>query len=160
MRYIWQREYQDKLLQWAALHGKTFDFRDPANGARAIGVVVGNKLVAVCIYHHFRGHDIEMSIIAESAHWAMPSAMRFLFRYPFTQLGLPRVTALIARKNSPARRLVDYLGFKLEGTCRRAWDGKQDCMVYGMLREECRWLDVIKASERSEGDGQEERRVA
>lgn len=154
MRFIWQREHQSALLEWAAMHGKTFDFRDPANGARAIGVVSGNRLCAVAVYHHFRPAvpDIEMTMTADSPRWAAKGAVRFLLAYPFEQLGCVRVTALIGRKNKRSRRLVEGLGWKLEGTCRRAWDGRQDCMVYGMLKDECRWLEV--------SDGEERRRVA
>lgn len=166
MRFIWQREHQPKLLEWAALHGTEYDHRDPAAGARAIGIVLANKLIAVALYHHFRPGvpDIEMTIIAESPRWCVKGALQFLLAYPFETLKCARVTALIGRKNKRSRRMVEGLGWKLEGTCRRAWDGKQDCMVYGMLREECRWLNVVTAREASaqegQGDGQEERRVA
>jgi RimJ/RimL family protein N-acetyltransferase len=158
MRFMYGAAYNDKLLEWAALHGKTFDFRAPENGARTIGVVLNNKLVAVCIYHHFRPGvpDIEMTILAETPRWCTREAVRFLLRYPFLQLGCVRVTALIGRKNKRSRRLVEGLGWKLEGTARKAWDGRQDCMVYGLLRDECRWLSDNEVKD----DGQEERRVA
>lgn len=148
MRFIYQREHQAKLLEWAALHGKVYDFRQQM--ASAIGVVIGDKLVAVCVYHTFRPMvpDIEMTIIADTPRWCTRGAVRFLLAYPFEQLGCARVTALIGRKNKRSRRLVEGLGWKLEGTARRAWDGRQDCMIYGLLREECRWL---KASEVKNG---------
>ena len=160
MRFIWQREHQAKLLEWAALHGKTYDFRDPASGARAIGVVVRNRLEAVAIYHHFRPNvpDIEMTMLAHSPRWATKGAIQFLLAYPFETLKCARITCLVGRKNKRSRRLIEGLGWKLEGTHRHAWDGKQDLMSYGMLREECRWLDVVNV--REEDDGQEERRVA
>ena len=155
MRFMHGPQYNAGLLDWAAMHGKTFDFRDPANSARAIGVVSGNKLVATCIYHHFRPNvpDIEMTILADTPRWCTKGAVRFLLSYPFVQLGCVRVTALIGRKNKRSRRFVEGIGFKLEGTARRAWDGRQDCMVYGLLRDECRWLTENE-------NGQEERRVA
>ena len=158
MRFVWQREHQAKLLEWAALHGAQFDLRDPVNGARAIGVIVGEKLVAACIYHAFRPQtpDIQMTMVADTPRWCTKGALQFLLAYPFQTLNCARVTCIVARKNKRSRRLIEGLGWKLEGTCRRAWDGRQDAMVYGMLREECRWLDVVKVKD----DGQEERRVA
>lgn len=158
MRLMWQQQYQQGLLEWAAMHGPTYDFGQQM--ASAIGVVIGNRLVAVCVYHTFRKMvpDIEMTIIADTPRWATRGAIQFLLAYPFNQLGCRRVTALIGRKNKRSRRLVEGLGWKLEGTCRRAWDGKQDCMVYGMLREECRWLPAEKATERV--DGQEKQLAA
>lgn len=143
MRFVFQKEYQGKLLEWAALHGPTYDFRRQM--ASAQGIIVDNKLVAVCVYHTFRHQvpDIEMTMVADSPRWATPGAVRFLLSYPFLQLKVRRVTCLIGRKNKRSRRLVEGLGWKLEGTCRRAWDGKQDCMVYGLLREECRWISDL-----------------
>jgi RimJ/RimL family protein N-acetyltransferase len=160
MRFMWERQHQAGLLEWAALHGHTFDYRDPAKLAVAIGIVLANKLAAVAIFHDFRSNvpDIQMTMIAEDPRWCTKGALQFLLAYPFETLGCRRVTALVARKNRRSRRLVEGLGWKLEGTCRRAWDGKQDAMVYGMLREECRWLNVIKVTE--EIHGQEQRRVA
>lgn len=157
MRFVWQKEHQAKLLEWAALHGRSFDHRDPSESARAIGFIVGEKLAAVATFHHFRPGvpDIELDMVADTPRWCTKGALQFLLAYPFDTLKCRRVTCIIGRKNKRSRRLVEGLGWKLEGTCRRAWDGKQDAMVYGMLREECRWLNVVKVD-----DGQEERRVA
>lgn len=159
MRFIYQSEHQPKLLEWAALHGPTYDFRQQM--ASAIGVVTGNKLVAVCVYHTFRKQvpDIEMTIIADTPLWCTKGAVKFLLAYPFEQLGCARVTALIGRKNRRSRRMVEGLGWKLEGTCRRAWDGRQDCMVYGLLKDECKWLKPA-APNKEVSDGQEKQLAA
>jgi RimJ/RimL family protein N-acetyltransferase len=150
LRFIFQREHQAKLLEWAALHGHDFDLRDPVNGAKAIGVVLENKLVAVALYHQYRpsAPDIQMTMVANTPRWCTKGVLRVILGYPFDTIGCRRVTCIIGRKNKRSRRLVEGLGWKLEGTCRRAWDGKQDAMIYGMLREECRWIGVTKADER------------
>jgi RimJ/RimL family protein N-acetyltransferase len=106
----------------------------------ALGVVRGSQLIGGAVYHNFRGHDIEVTVAFEDPRWALPGTLRALFAYPFETLRCARMTAVVARKNKRSRRLTEGLGFRLEGVARRAIDGKQDAMIYGMLREECRWL--------------------
>lgn len=108
----------------------------------ALGVVRNDKLVAGVVYHHFRHIDIEVVIAADTANWCFPATMRTLFAYPFMQLGVRRMSAIVARKNKPSRKLVKGLGFKEEGCCRKAMPENEDAFIYGMLREECRFLRV------------------
>lgn len=110
-------------------------------GATALGVVRDKKLLGgVVYYNHREGIDTEVSFAFDSPAWASKVALRILFGYPFNQLGCVRLTAICARKNKHSRRIVERLGFKLEGTLRKALDGRQDLMVYGMLKTECKWI--------------------
>jgi RimJ/RimL family protein N-acetyltransferase len=106
----------------------------------ALGVVRQNRLVGGIVYHNFRGCDVEVVGAFEDPRWALPGSLRALFAYPFETLRCARITAIVARRNKRARRLCEGLGFRLEGVARKAIDGKQDAMIYGMLRAECRWL--------------------
>lgn len=54
---------------------------------------------------------------------------------------LVRLTCVIARGNRRARRLVEHLGFKLEGVKRHGFDGRQHGCIYGMTADECPWID-------------------
>jgi hypothetical protein len=64
-----------------------------------------------------------------------------LFRKVFTgDRPLVRMSCTIARKNRKARRLVEHLGFKLEGVKRQGFDGRQHGCIYGMLASECPFL--------------------
>lgn len=105
----------------------------------AIGVVRRNVLVGGVVYHMFREGNCEVSIAFDSPQWALPGTLRGLFDYPFNQLNCHRMTALIAKKNKRSRKLTEGLGFKLEGVLRRGIGGR-DAMIYGMLKDECRWL--------------------
>lgn len=106
----------------------------------AIGFVRGHALCAGAVFTNYRGHDIELSFAAADPRWARRGSLRAVFHYPFRQLGCARVTAVTGRANARARRLTAGLGFTLEGVIRRGLDGRDDALVFGMLREECRWL--------------------
>ena len=107
---------------------------------KGIGIVRGDKFVGGVVYNRFHGHDIQMSIATIDSRWCNRAVLHGLFTYAFVDCGVKRISAMTARKNKPARELLIRLGFKLEGTLRLAFDGRQDAMVYGMLKKECKWI--------------------
>ena len=119
----------------------------------ALGVVRRGVLVGGVVYHHYIGHDIQVSIAFDSPGWALPGTLRALFDYPFNQLGCRRMTATIGRKNKKSRKICEGLGFKLEGVHPKGLDGQQDAMSYGLLKEDCRWI-------KDRNNGQEDTRRA
>jgi RimJ/RimL family protein N-acetyltransferase len=105
-----------------------------------IGVADDARLIAGMVYHQYRGHDLVMTFAADSPKWANKGNLGAFFRYPFGQLGCKRVTTFAARKNKRSRKLIEGVGFKLEGVMRKG-NGDQDAMIYGMLAEECKWIE-------------------
>ena len=107
----------------------------------AIGVSRGGALIAGAVFNNWRGHDIEVSFASADPRWARRGMVRTLFAYPFAQLGCARLSSLTAHGNARARKLLTGLGFTHEGVLRRGFDGAEDALIFGMLREECRWLE-------------------
>jgi hypothetical protein len=106
----------------------------------AIGVVRRGELVGGVVYHGYQGFDVQMSCAFDRVGWALPGTLRAIFHYPFEGMHCVRVTAAIGRKNKKARKLVEGIGFKYEGLRRKALDGREDEVIYGMLKTECRWI--------------------
>lgn len=106
----------------------------------AIGVCNEDGLIAGVVYNGYREVNIEMTIASSSPRWCMRGILAGLFWYPFEQLGLARVTAIAERSNQPVRAFLGRLGFREEGVMRRAFRNGNDAVIYGMLREECRWI--------------------
>jgi RimJ/RimL family protein N-acetyltransferase len=79
-------------------------------------------------------------IAAESPRWASREVFHTAFAYPFLQLGCRRVTARVPVSNTRARRLVEGAGFALEGLMRSAAQDGGDVLIYGILKQECRWV--------------------
>lgn len=128
--------WDGQVANWVQHHLKQ---AVPFQSFRAIGILHEDEIVAGVVYDRFSGHDLMMSIASTKPTWATRSTLRTLFKYPFDQLGCERVTALVARKNKCARRMLERLGFVLEGVARKGYDGRQDAMIYGMLKTECKW---------------------
>ena len=116
------------------MRGKTF------GACTALGVVRGGYLLGGVVYHNYTGHDIQASLAFDRPGWALPGTLRALFGYPFNDLKVSRMTAIIGRKNKRSRKLCEGLGFKLEGVHAKGLDGFQDAMTFGLLKENCRWI--------------------
>ena len=115
--------------------------RDKSFGqCTAIGVIRRGVLVGGWVYHRYRGFDVMISAAFDGPGWALPGTIRSLFAYPFHQLGVKRISAWTGKKNRKARKALEDLGFVLEGVCKRGYDGLEDACLYGMCKEDCRWL--------------------
>jgi hypothetical protein len=129
----------DMVAGWVAqqIGGAVF-----ASDARAIGLLSadGERLVAGMVWDNFTPWDCTCAVAGDGTRQWM--SREFLFRsfaYPFLQLGLRRMTALIAEDNADSIRLCQHIGFTPEGRRR---EGRGDCdeLVFGLLRRECRWI--------------------
>lgn len=130
----------DAVSAWVNSNVPIMVGRPTPNMFSALGVIHQNEIVAGVVYHNYRKQagDIEVSVAATDPIWCLPDTLRRLFRYPFQQLGVQRITCITSRKNKRCRRLIEGLGWKLEGTHRKAYDGVDDAMSYGMLAHELR----------------------
>lgn len=128
---------QDKeVAAWVAAripHVRTF-----GDGAYAIGVTRDNEPIGGVVYTNYREGDIEMSA-AGSPGWLDRFILDVVFAYPFRQLGCRRVTTIVPKRLKAVRRFNEKVGFRLEGVIREGFP-KDDAVVFGMLRRECRWL--------------------
>jgi RimJ/RimL family protein N-acetyltransferase len=135
-----------QVLEWVAANVPVLMGRDPASAFAALGVVRHGKLVAGVVFHNYRpGVDMEVTIAASSPLWMLPNTLRRLFDYPFEQLKVPRLTCVIGKKNKRCRKMAEGIGWRLEGTSRKNYDGVQDAIIYGMFKNELK----IKPRERS-----------
>jgi RimJ/RimL family protein N-acetyltransferase len=105
----------------------------------AVGNVRDGALVAGVIYNHYSAANICMHVGGVGNYWLTPEFLFAAFDYPFNQLKVRRVTGLVPKKNKAARKLDEHLGFKFEG-CMSHGLPDDDMLVYGLLREKCRWI--------------------
>ena len=130
---------QKELLEWASLQlfGEPDGWDDKAV---AIGVELEGKIIAVVVYTNYHPQMIEMHIASVDSRWASRYNLRRFFLYPFSQLGLGRVQAILAASNERAISMAKRLGFTYEGYHPQAFIGGVDAVSYGMLKHQCKWL--------------------
>jgi RimJ/RimL family protein N-acetyltransferase len=111
-------------------------------GYTAIGLERDGELIAGVLYEQHTGPNVMMHVASDgSRHWMTPAYMAACFRYPFLQLDVKRVTALVRSDNLASINFCSALGFKTEGALREAATDGADLILYGMLKRECRYLD-------------------
>lgn len=99
-------------------------------------------ITAVVVYNSYiRATSIDMHVAASvTGRWLTRPFLAATFKYPFEQLGVRRVTARIGANNPKAKSFLESLGFLHEGTIRKGWEPTVDLLIYGLLKEECRFL--------------------
>ena len=154
------REMRETVALW--LLKRVEYIQELPGGYEAIGVARGTNLVGACLFTDYRpcpgGGSLTMW--AAGHGWISRRIIREMLGYPFNPkprgLGCHRITALIGRANKPSRKMVEDLGFVQEGKIRRGLSTTADLMVYGLLREECRWLNpspVLAALDKADRGG-------
>lgn len=111
----------------------------------AIGVVKDGIPIAGVVYSnycHYKGNPIsvEISCAASDKRWTSREILKSLFLYPFVQLGVERVQVSIPVESKGVRKFNEKLGFKYEGTGRKAHFLGGDMDVLSMLKHECLWI--------------------
>lgn len=100
------------------------------------------NLVGGVVFNNYTTRDIHMHVAGVGSHWLNRRFIGEVFRYIFHQLGCRRCTGLVARSNEHAQQFDLKLGFMYEGVLRAHLPNDEDAFIFGMLREECRWLKV------------------
>lgn len=110
--------------------------------AFGIGVMKDNRFALGVVFHEYQPNfkDICASITVTDKSALSRKVLKKLFEYPFKQLQLDRVTCQIDEFNNPSISLCTRLGFQYEGRLRHGSINDNDLMIFGMLRDECRWL--------------------
>lgn len=133
---------QDAMVaKWVAGRIPIFEFG--STPYTALGLMSAGGLIAGCVYQNYTKVDIHMHAAAlPDKRWLNRHFLGECFRYPFEQLGCRRVTGLVPAANRLARQFDEHLGFTYEGCIRQVLPNGEDLIIYGMLREECRFLKV------------------
>lgn len=114
----------------------------PLNTAN-VGLIKNGKLVAGVVYTMDMGNGCMMSVASDGSRaWLNKDFLRAAFWYPFVKMDYTRVTGLVRTDNVDAQRFDEHLGFKREGLLRKGDDDGTDLIIYGMLKEECRWIHI------------------
>ena len=127
----------DLVVPWVLERAGGTTFSDGAS----IGYATDKGLVAGALYDNFNGANINISLAGEGRNWLNREFLWFLCYYPFEQLKVRRVTALIAESNQASIKFSKHIGFVHEATLENAHPSG-DLLVYKMLKENCKWLNL------------------
>jgi RimJ/RimL family protein N-acetyltransferase len=110
-------------------------------GGTAIGLESDGELVAGVVFDQYTKASVSMHVAAlEGRNWLTRDYLTCCFAYAFIQLGVNRVTGLVRMDNTQAQKFDEHLGFVREGVLRKACKDGTNIILYGMLRDECRFI--------------------
>lgn len=144
--------YDEAVGAWVAARPADIGGAADFGPYTSLGIVRDGRIVAGVVYYDYRRTDMMMAVAATDPRWMSRSVLREIFAYPFTQMRCQRVTAVIDRRNKRARKLVEGLGFRMEGVLRKALKNNRDAILYGLLKDECQWIKPRRIK-----DGKEKR---
>ena len=121
---------------------------DVTGGTPYVGLAITdevNNFAAGLVVSNFNGISCEVSMASESATWARKGILKYIANYIFIKNQCIRCQLVIRKHRSTwrVRKLVQKLGFTLEGTLKRAYDGRDDALIFGLLAENCRFLGGV-----------------
>lgn len=122
----WVREKTQKVHSWMG------EFK-------SLAAIEGEEIVGAVVYDAFTPYECCIHVRLDKPGCKTPGVLRQVFAYPFEQLGLKRLTGLVAKTNQKGHKLCTYLGFHFEGVKQSAL-GDDDEVIYGLLRENCKWV--------------------
>lgn len=129
--------HEERLLPWAQERVGVIFRRD----AYSMGLEKDGRLVAVVVFDSFGETDCCIHIASDGTRaWMNKALLLATFAYPFTQLGLLRLTGLVPADNADALAFDENLGFVREGFHPKAGPGGKDLVSLGLLKENCRFV--------------------
>ena len=125
------------IVPWVAERIHETDF----GACSSIGQIEDGQVICGVVYNWYLGSSVAMHVAAEPGkRWLTREFLYAVFAYPFLQLNCNRVTGMVRVDNWKARKLDEHLGFVQEGIVRQLTHDKTDMILYGMLKDECRWI--------------------
>lgn len=94
------------------------------------------------VFTNFDGVGVTLHSAGKTRMWLNRMFLKAIFSYPFKQLKCRRLTTIVRADNPHAKLVAEKAGFKLEGCLREAEPDGCDLYIYGMLKDECRWLEA------------------
>ena len=96
--------------------------------------------MAGVVYAQWNGPNVVCHIASDgSRRWLTREYLRIIFDYPFSQLGVRRITVCVGEGNSASRRFVQHLGFELEAVHPLAHPTGA-LLTFRMWKKDCRWI--------------------
>jgi RimJ/RimL family protein N-acetyltransferase len=98
-------------------------------------------LVAGVMYENYTGASVTATIAINKGTIISKDFMRVIFDYPFQQLGVKKLFAMIAASNQSSIDFVTRCGF-IEETRVKDYYESGDAIVFACTPESCRWLTM------------------
>ena len=105
------------------------------------GFAQGEKMLGGLIFHSYRPNiEVWWTVYSVDKRWCNRRMLKVMFDMPFNKLKCRRISLLVSKSNAASVNFVKKLGFQQEGMFRAYRENGEDCYIFGMLKEECKWI--------------------
>lgn len=109
----------------------------------AIGLEKDGELIAgIVIDGHAPDARGSMHCAGEGKYWLTREFLHACFDYVFNFLNLKVLINPVSASNEASLKFTKHIGFEVIGRFDKAWDGKEDLVLFSMSRDQCRWIGV------------------
>ncbi len=128
------------LARWVSLGLGETDLSWMGENYYTSAFICGSELVGGVVYHDIRpGRDVWLTIYTTDKKWCNRKNLKHIFQLAFEYFKCQRVSVGVSEDNLKSLKLVRGLGFHSEGCLRNYDDNGNDYIVFGMLKQECKW---------------------
>lgn len=102
-----------------------------------------DEILGCLLFSDYDGHNIFVHLALDDPKICQRKNIKLMFDYAFNQCKCSRMTAMCVNGYERNEKLLAGVGFVKEGVVRRTMkvNGEWiDAALYGMLKEECRWV--------------------
>lgn len=136
------RDASGFVSQWVAEKSKS----QVPEGAVSFGFVDDDgHLVGGLSFTERDWQSCSITIAATSPRWCTKENLTMMFSTVFDEWGIKYLYTLTPDDNSRAKKLAEGMGFKPDGKLRRLGPNGDDVNLFGMLREDCPFLNEVFA---------------
>lgn len=107
-----------------------------------VGIIKDGKIAIGIVYDNYRPatESISISVAVADKSAVTRSNIAKMFEFPFKIQGCRRITNVVDSINTESLETTRKLGYTLEGIMRKSSLTGNDLHIFGMLREECKWI--------------------
>lgn len=127
------------VAQWVAHHSKS----RVEDGSLSLGFIDDDgQLIGGISLTEKQKSSAAVTIAATSPRWCTQANLKKAFEHVFDTMGVKYLYALTPDNNERAKKLTLGVGFKPDGKLRGIGPDGDDVNLFGMLREDCRFLTL------------------
>tara|TARA_R110000803_G_scaffold22601_3_gene56065 strand:+ start:1544 stop:1969 length:426 start_codon:yes stop_codon:yes gene_type:complete len=137
---VTENSFKKEAYEWLAPRAHMAEYDENFS---YIAFVEDGNILGVLLFSDYDGHNIFVHLALDDPRCCQRRYIKLMFDYAFNQAKVSRMTAMCLNGYERNEKLLSRTGFVKEGVVRkffRTGSGVKDAALYGMLKEECRWV--------------------
>ena len=97
------------------------------------------EIYCVVMFNNHTGRDMEVTAAGRFTR----AIWRVALEYAFETMSMDRLTFRVKVSNHHCIKMLYHLGARVEGRLRKYYSDDEDALVFGLLREECKYVQYF-----------------